>query len=146
LIVSDWRCIGVLWPSGQSIRFRHYLIQPEGHVHLAVHCGDRDVLVSLRAPASAPVELGEAEVAMRDEGTHAKVGRAAQGFAIERVGTFACVRAAVRDNVTEQSKDPRLVAPLALLSRESQGLFGDAAGLVEATGETVAFGEVGEDQ
>src|SRR6202022_5102035 len=53
--------------SGKLARLRLRLLQPEAHVHLAVHRrrGD-EVLLSLLPPARAPVELAEAEVAVGD--------------------------------------------------------------------------------
>src|SRR5262245_3268458 len=51
------------------------LLEPVRHPHLAVHrrrgC---EMLLRLLALARAPVEFAEAEVAVRDEGTHAKFG------------------------------------------------------------------------
>ena len=46
--------------SGQLARLRLRLLQPEAHVHLAVHRrrGD-EVLLSLLPPVRAPVELAE---------------------------------------------------------------------------------------
>ena len=47
------------------------LLQPEPHVHLAVHRRrGGEVLLRLLALARAPVELAEAEVAVGDEGAH----------------------------------------------------------------------------
>ena len=49
------------------------LLQPERHVHLAVHRRrDGEVLLCLVAFAGLPIELAEAKVAVGDEGTHAK--------------------------------------------------------------------------
>ena len=51
------------------------LLQPEPHVHLAVHRRrGGEVLLGLLALARAPVELAEAEVAVGDEGAHAEFG------------------------------------------------------------------------
>src|SRR5262245_39157124 len=48
------------------------LLQPESHVHLAVHRRrGGEMLLCLLALARAPVELAEAEVGVGDEGAHA---------------------------------------------------------------------------
>ncbi len=55
----------------QLPRFLFRLLQPVRHAHLAVHRrGGGEVLVGLQAFAGASVELGEAEVAVGDEGAH----------------------------------------------------------------------------
>jgi hypothetical protein len=62
------------------------LLQPEPHVHLAVHRrGGGEVLVGLLALARAPVQLAEAEVAVGDEGAHAEFVRDAERLAIARL-------------------------------------------------------------
>src|SRR6266849_4307477 len=64
--------IGALWPSGQSTHFHLRLLQPEPHVHLAVHRRrGGEVLLRLLPLARAPRELAEAEVAVGDERAHA---------------------------------------------------------------------------
>jgi len=57
-----------------SSQFRLRLLQPEAHVHLAVHRrGGGEVLLRLLALARAPVELAEAEVAVGDEGAQVQL-------------------------------------------------------------------------
>src|SRR5690242_17814461 len=64
--------------SRSQLRLR--LLQPEPHVHLAVHRRrGGQVLPRLLALARAPVELTEAEVAVGDERAHAKFGREGKG-------------------------------------------------------------------
>src|SRR6266508_5313513 len=59
-------------PSPQLPRLRLRLLQPEPHVHLAVHRRRADeVLPRLLARTRAPAELAEAEVAVGDERAHA---------------------------------------------------------------------------
>src|SRR5262245_56596948 len=57
--------------SCEAMQLRFRLLQPEAHVHLAVHrrrCGE--VVARLFALARALVERAETEVAVRDEGAH----------------------------------------------------------------------------
>src|SRR2546422_4971785 len=75
---------------GQVIRVpasRPPLLQPEPHVHLAVHRrGGGEVLASLLQHSRAAVELPEAEVAVADEGTHSQLYGQHQPFAIASLG------------------------------------------------------------
>src|SRR5881396_2020739 len=63
------------------------LLQPEPHVHLAVHrrCGGQ-VLLGLFLLARSPEQLAEAEVAVGGEGAHAEVGGECQGLAVRVLG------------------------------------------------------------
>src|SRR5262249_15634521 len=58
--------------SGERVRLRLYLHEPEAHVHLSVHgrCSG-EVLMCRAALVRTPGEGAEAEVAVSDEGTHA---------------------------------------------------------------------------
>src|SRR4029077_15000097 len=52
-----------------------HLVQPELHVHLAIHrCCGSQVLLRLLPPARALVELPETEVAVGEEGTETQFG------------------------------------------------------------------------
>src|SRR5437899_7720207 len=67
--------------SAQLRQLRFCLLQPETHVHLAVHRRrGGEVLVGLFPLAPVPIELAEAEVAVGDEGAHAESTREADGF------------------------------------------------------------------
>src|SRR5262245_19263431 len=58
--------------SCEVTQFGFRLLQPEPHVHLAVHrCRDVEVLLCLVALTGLPIEPAEAEVAVRDERAHA---------------------------------------------------------------------------
>ena len=60
------------WVTSGTRRLR--LLQPEPHVHLAIHSSrSRQVLGRLRSVAGAPVELAQAEMAVGDEGAHVKL-------------------------------------------------------------------------
>src|SRR6266849_3309321 len=57
------------------------LLQPEPHVHLAVHRGrDGEVLLCFLPLARAPGELTEAEVAVGDERAHAQLVGEGEGL------------------------------------------------------------------
>src|SRR2546422_10622603 len=59
-------------PSRRLSHLRLRLLQPEPHVHLAVHRRrGGEVLLRLLTLAGAPVELAKAEVAVGDERAHA---------------------------------------------------------------------------
>src|SRR6185295_5485575 len=78
------------------------LLQPEPHVHLAVHprCGG-ELLSGLLALVRVRVELAEAEVAVGDEGTHAELARECQGLAVV---AFSGLGAARRRDVTDEAE------------------------------------------
>src|SRR5438093_5116032 len=69
-----------------SCQFPHLrlrLLQPELHVHLAVHRGRRgQVLLSLLLSIGSPGELAEAEMAMGDERAHTEFSGAAHSFSV----------------------------------------------------------------
>src|SRR5262245_8685665 len=70
--------------SRQLLQFRLRLLQPVRHAHLAVHRRrGGEVLLRLLAFTRASVELPEAEVAVGDEGAHAKLIGQIEGLAIE---------------------------------------------------------------
>src|SRR2546422_8502765 len=70
-------------PSHQRPHLRLGLLQPEPHVHLAVHRRrGGQMLLRLLALAGAPEELGEAEVAVGDEGAHAELAGERQRLAV----------------------------------------------------------------
>src|SRR2546426_5570263 len=74
--------------SGQIPHLRLRLLQPEPHVHVAVHRRrGGEVLLGLLALARAPGELAEAEVAVRDERAHA--ARLGEGQRLAVVGLAA---------------------------------------------------------
>src|SRR5205823_14570121 len=74
--------------SSQFLHLRLRLLQPEPHVHLAVHRrSGGEVLAGLLLLARAPTELAEAEVAVGDEGAHA--ARLAERQSVAVVGLSA---------------------------------------------------------
>src|SRR5262245_5616977 len=79
--------------SRQLFHLRLRLLQPERHLHLAVHRRrGGEVLLRLLALARAPVELAEAEVAVGDEG-HAPHACPARWYSSRTGGALAKVSA-----------------------------------------------------
>src|SRR5215470_4356446 len=107
----DGRGMGTISRRVPRLRFR--LLQPEPHVHLAVHRRrGREVLLCLLALARALVELAEAEVAVGDEGAHAaRLGQrqrlAVVGLAALRVEPIGMGRD-VAEQVQRMGRGPRV--------------------------------------
>jgi hypothetical protein len=90
-------------------QFRLRLLQPEPHVHLAVHRrGGREVLLGLLAVARAPVQLAEAEVAVGDQGAHAEFGSKRQCLAVV---AFSVRSAACRRDISGEAESVGLASP-----------------------------------
>ena len=71
-MAAAFRPLELICPHPSSFSADLRLLQPEPHVHLAVHRRrGGEVLLRLLALARAPVELAEAEVAVGDERAHA---------------------------------------------------------------------------
>src|SRR5712692_8290558 len=99
-------------------------IQPEAHVHLAVHrCRRRQMLSGLPMPVGLQEELAQVEVAMGDERTHAEVAGQGQGLAIVAFRRLDSRRIATGDDFAEQAETPRLVAVLLVALRQGDGLL-----------------------
>src|SRR5207237_6929097 len=91
------------------INLRLRLLQPEPHVHLAVHRRrSREVLLGVLQLAHAPVELAEPEVAVGDEGAHAELDGECQRLAVVAFGVRG---AACRRDVTGEAEGVGLASP-----------------------------------
>src|SRR5437867_1134071 len=74
-------------PLVQLLQLGLRLLQPELHVHLAVHRHrGSEVLVSLLTLPDTPVERAEAKVAVGDERAHAEVGGECHGLTVRVPG------------------------------------------------------------
>ena len=117
---SDARC--------RLFHLRLRLLQPEPHVHLAVHRrGSDEVLLSLLARACSPVELAEAEVAVGDRGAHAELvsqrHRAPEvGLCGLHVGGIAAGR-----HLAEEAKGVDLVAALPVAASQVERVLPSCA-------------------
>src|SRR5437867_3516242 len=100
--------------SFQYLQLRLRLLQPEPHVHLAVHRRrDGEVLVRVLTLARAPVELTEAEVAVGDKGAHAELLGQIEGLAIKALRSVEVWRRAACGGLGEDSQDSCFSAPTA---------------------------------
>src|SRR5215831_7079033 len=89
--------------SCEAMQFPFGLLQPEPHVHLAVHgCRDGEVLLCLVALAGASVKLPEAEVAVGDERAHAARLGEGQRLAVVGLAALGIEPVGVGRDVTEQ--------------------------------------------
>src|SRR5260370_20508621 len=112
------------------------LLQPEAHVHLAVHRRRRaEVVLRLLALAGGPLELAEAEVAVGDGWATAELAGKRQRLA---VGAFSVLGAACRCDVTAEAEGVGLASPSPQPAGERQCLSGVAGGLVDPPGREVA--------
>src|SRR5712692_4008411 len=144
-LTSD-RCLG---PSvnrnGLLPHLRLRLVQPEAHVHLAVHRRRRRQMLSgLVRLVGLPEELTQVEVAVGDERTHAEVAGQGQGLAIVAFRRLDSRRIATGDDFAEQAETPRLVAALLVALRQGHGLLCTLQSIVEPPLEQVCLTEPGE--
>ena len=91
------------------------LLQPEPHVHLAVHRRRRgQVFPGLLALVRAVAELAEAEVAVGDEGAHAELLGERERVTVAAVSVLRGI--VVGGDLTEETEGPRFVAALTALA------------------------------
>src|SRR5262249_9067776 len=106
------------------------LLQPVGHAHLAVHRRrDGELLVRVLAPACAPVELAEAQMAVGDEGTHAEFLRQGHGLAVVRHGLPDLRAGGMGGDLGQYPETVGLPAAPALMTAELEGATGQTLGL-----------------
>src|SRR6516162_175205 len=85
--------------------FRLRLLQPEAHVHLAVHRRRRrEMLLCLRLLPGAPVELPEAEVAVGLERAHTHLLGRRERLTIVGLGTLGLGRIAIHHDLAKKSE------------------------------------------
>jgi hypothetical protein len=118
--------LSVREPLTQLTRQRFCLHQPVRHAHFGVHrCCEGEVLLSLSAIAFAAMQLGEAEVAVGDERTHAAELGERQRLAVQ---TFITLGARCGGDVTVEAEGMGLVSPGAQPSGKRQSFLGVADG------------------
>src|SRR5215471_18967805 len=89
--------------SARRVYLRLRLLQPEPHVHLAVHRRrGGEVFLCQLAFACAPIELAEAEVAVGDEGAHAARFGQRKRLAVVGLAALGIEPLGVGRDVTEQ--------------------------------------------
>src|SRR5262245_37985947 len=136
----------------RGLRQLAHLLQPEPHVHLAVHRRrGREVLARLVALARAPVELAEAGVTVSDEGPHAAGSGEGQRLAVVALAALGIEPVGMGGDVAEQvqrmgdepgvtrrafdravSEAPRLVEPAEPQTGASQRVVGPAVNAHDA--------------
>ena len=102
------------------------LLLPEVHAHLPIHRRrGRQMLARLSEVAGPASQPSEAEVAVGDEGAHAKLLGEGEGFLVVLLGDLWLGGIAVRVDLAEKSESPRLVAALLSVAGEGEGLLRD---------------------
>src|SRR5438094_5403391 len=132
--------MSLLPPRFGSIHLR--LLQPEPHVHLAVHrgCGG-EVLLRLLALARAPIELAKAEVAVGDERTHGESFGQSDCLPVQFVGLFRIGWHVTPNDLGEDTKGLGLDCALMLVAGGDKRALGSFSRLVRSTGTLVALRE-----
>src|SRR6266568_2280078 len=99
--------------SFQLPHLRLRLVQPEAHVHFAVHRRRRrQMLSSLLVLVGLPEELAQMEMAVGRERTHAELASQGQGLAVVAFRRLESRRITMGSDFTEQAEAPRLVPAL----------------------------------
>src|SRR5438128_2268525 len=106
------------WSMARSLsRLRRHLLQPEVHVHLAVHGrSDCEVFLRLVPLSGTPVQPSEAEMAVSGERTHAELVSQLDRAPIVGRGFSHAGRIAAGGHVAEETKGIDLVAALLVLA------------------------------
>src|SRR4030095_12229803 len=102
-----------------------------------------EVLLSPLAPASAAVELAEAEVAVGLQGAHAELGRQRQRLAKGVSRSLGPPGGLSRGDFGEETGRPCLIGSLLILRGEIQSLLGDRSGVPDSSSQDVALAEPG---
>src|SRR5262249_30174663 len=127
-----------------SRRLRHRplrLLQPQAHLHLAVHRGrGREVVAGLVGVADSTAEPAEAEVAVSDEGAHPQLAGERERVTVVAVGVSGGVTLSC--DVTEDPESPGFIWTLTALAGEGQGSPGERQSIVEAAGEKVCLAQI----
>src|SRR5262249_24369786 len=124
--------------SCEVMQFCFRLLQPEPHVHLAVH-GRRggEILARLLSLAGACEELTEAEMAVGDERTHPQFFGDGDRVVVVALSVLRGIVAG-RD-LAEELEGPRFVGALTALAGKSQRSPYGRARVLEAAGEGIRF-------
>src|SRR5262245_11397262 len=99
------------------------------------------MLLRLLALVGAPGEFAQAEVAVGDEGAHAKLIGQIESFAIQAMRPFEVGRWAAGGNVGENPEDPRLQATGTDALAGLESLPGRHSGVAVATAREIRLGE-----
>src|SRR5262249_59120166 len=109
----------------ESIRLQRRLglVQPEQHVHVAIHRrGSREVLAGFTALAGASVELAEPQVAVGQDRTHAQLVSDGHGLPVRGFGSFRIWWVAMRSDPAQSAERPRFLVPSLVVAGEIESL------------------------
>ena len=124
--------------SAQVPHVRLGLLEPERHVHLAVHHhGLGEMLTRLLPLGGAQIESAEAEMAVGDEGAHLQFLGQGKRVAVLAAGVFQGIVGG--GHFAEEPQSPRFVRALTALAGQGQGASGNVEGVFKPPGEDVRF-------
>jgi hypothetical protein len=114
-----------------SARLR--LLQPEAHVHLAVHLRrGGELLAALLILACSSVELPEAEVAMGGEGAHPELLGERERVAVVVFGLVGVQRVALGGDLAKEAKGICLMSSFLMAAGEIMGMEGEPEGVLDS--------------
>src|SRR5262249_5404005 len=127
------------------LRQRHLgLGQPEGHVHDTVQReGGRQFGVSLFPLAGGGVQSTEAELAVRQERTHAEFLSQGEGLAVVDFGLLALWRLTPRRNLAQEVQSIRLFAAFLILAGERPRPLGEGERLCQVASQQLGLPQGG---
>src|SRR5713101_8630073 len=119
------------------------LLQPELHVHLAVHRRrGGEVLLSLLALARAPVEFAEVEVAVGDEGAHPEFGGKGHRLAVVPLPVFRICRLAIRRDGASHAERPCSATAFLLNARKLDSPLSELPRVIDLPREHMGFAQI----
>src|SRR6266849_2627807 len=120
-----------------SGQFRHLCpgrVEPEPHVHLAVHRRrDGEVLARVIPLVRSPVEFAKAEVAVGDERAHPELLGQRPGLTIMAFRRLDVGRIRMGSDLAKETEGPRLMSTLPMLTVDLEAVTGEPPRRVEAT-------------
>src|SRR5262249_30844530 len=99
------------------------------------------MLLCVRLVAGAAIQLAETEMAVGDEGTHPELESESDGGVIVRLGRCDVGVVMMRGDLAQETKAPRLGAPLFTVASELKRLPGAPCRVIETLGQEIAFAE-----
>src|SRR5262245_8412986 len=127
---------------GDVLYLRGYLLQPVRHSHLSVHRRrGGEMLLRLLVLVGAPVESGQAEVAVGDERAHAELIGQIESFAIQALRLVEIGRRAAGGDVGENPQDPCLPAAGTDATAGVKSVPGGRSGVAGAAAREIHLGE-----
>src|SRR5882724_5732947 len=114
---SEWKRKVVAARLSEAAPLR--LLQPESHVHLAVHRrSGRKVFAGFLMGAHTSIELAEAEVAVGNHRAHVNFLGDGHGLPVRGFGLVGMRWVAMRSDLAESPESPRLVRAWLVVTRK----------------------------